>query len=50
MLSSAADVTPLGAALVAGHAKGIKLWDLTQELDELDSIGDTFLPTAPAPG
>lgn len=50
VLSSAADVTPLGVAMVAGHAKGIELWDLTQDHDDPDSIGDTFLPTASAPG
>lgn len=50
MLSSADDVTSLGAALVAGHAKGIELWDLNQLEDSQDSIGDTFLPAASGPG
>lgn len=50
VLSSADDVTSLGAALVAGHAKGIELWDLNQLEDSQDSIGDTFLPAASGPG
>lgn len=50
VLSSADDVTSLGVALVAGHAKGIELWDLNQLEDSQDSIGDTFLPAASDPG
>lgn len=50
VLSSADDVTSLGVALMAGHAKGIELWDLTKEEDSPDYIGDTFLPAASTPG
>uniref|UniRef100_A0A1B6L7W5 Probable glycerol kinase n=1 Tax=Graphocephala atropunctata TaxID=36148 RepID=A0A1B6L7W5_9HEMI len=49
VLSNANDVTSLGVALVAGHAKGIELWDLTVEEDNADQIGDTFFPAASAP-
>ncbi|XP_054256931.1 glycerol kinase-like isoform X2 [Macrosteles quadrilineatus] len=49
VLSSADDVTSLGVALMAGHAKGIELWDLTKEEDSPDYIGDTFLPAASTP-
>lgn len=42
--SSASDVASLGAAMVAGQAKGISLWDLNQEQESINNIGDTYLP------
>lgn len=42
--SRASDVASLGAAMVAGQAKGIDLWDLYQEQENTDSIGETYLP------
>lgn len=43
-------MTSLGVALMAGHAKGIELWDLNKEEDSPDYIGDTFMPAASTPG
>lgn len=43
-MSSASDVASLGAAMAAGQAKGINLWDLHQEQESTDNIGEFYLP------
>lgn len=43
------DITTLGAAMAAGHAEGIDVWDLDGE--EVETVpNDTFLPTTTPEG
>jgi len=43
------DITALGAAMAAGHAEGIDVWDL--EGEEVETVQtDTFLPTTTPEG
>lgn len=43
------DITALGVAMAAGHAKGIEVWDL--EGEEVETVPtDTFLPTTTPEG
>lgn len=43
------DITALGAAMAAGHAEGIDVWDL--EGEEVETVpSDTFLPTTTPEG
>lgn len=43
------DITALGAAIAAGQAEGIAVWDL--EGEEIETVpSDTFLPTTTPEG
>ena len=47
--STTPDITALGAAMAAGHAEGIDVWDL--EGEEVETVPtDTFLPTTTPEG
>lgn len=43
------DMTALGAAMAAGHAEGIDVWELEGENIET-VLSDTFLPTTTPEG
>uniref|UniRef100_A0A1B6DPI0 Probable glycerol kinase n=1 Tax=Clastoptera arizonana TaxID=38151 RepID=A0A1B6DPI0_9HEMI len=42
--SLAQDISSLGAAMVAGQAKNINLWDLNKEENSTENVGEMFLP------
>lgn len=43
------DITALGAAMAAGHAEGVDIWEL--EGEEIETVStDTFLPTTTPEG
>lgn len=48
--STANDVSSLGAAMMAGQAKGINVWDLNKEQYSTENVGETFMPSTSIEG